>query len=506
LVVDDIVNMDVLEAVLSEFAALDVDQQAARANELSGRFERDLYSLSGLTEALGGADAVDRSITETADWYGILGGQVTIPDSNSPVGFRRPAAATSNPTSVGEGLFGGLLVTMLGADAAVSATNDGAEGSKDLGQDNPTRKPDPNDAKINITAKNGVVELTSEGKFTDKEGVTTTLKTRNLMAPCPTPDGTFEATATIDTTSTVNGGATGKRGTFDVTVRGTVDDDAHLVGYDSGFRAQYADFVDRRGGFIDISASYPQSGGSTFTVNRTGGAVTDEIVRSAVIVGAVVAAMVGDRIVKASQSGWESGRCVVLAPTTSAGPGGLEPSAVVTITAGPRSKLDGTPTGGSVTALLTGGEAAVSPSSTPLPADAEFTYDAPAERDKTGTVSLEARSRRGVGKATIDFDTKALYSYQIVGGADDFQTNTAVCNVLEPFTLSGGGFSVSFSGGLTGTYNYSGVFSASGNGEYAITLPDGPGKPGTMIGGGPGVIAGKAGSGTESYTLTPITC
>lgn len=233
--------MDVLSAVLSEFAALDVDEQAVRANELSGRFERDLYSLSGLTEALGGADAVDRSITETADWYGTLGGQVTIPDSNSPMGFRRPAAATSNPTSVGEGLFGGPLVTMLGAEAAVSATNDGAEGSKDLGQDNPTRKPDPNDAKINITAKN-------------------------------------------------------------------------------------------------------------------------------------------------------------------------------------------------------------------------------------------------------------------------FQTNAAVCNVLEPFTLSGGGFSVSFSAGPTGTYNYSDIFSASGNGGYVITLPDGPGKPGTMIGSGPGVIAGTTGSGTETYTLTPITC
>jgi hypothetical protein len=52
-----------------------------------------------------------------------------------------------------------------------------------------------------------------------------------------------------------------------------------------------------------------------------------------------------------------------------------------------------------------------------------------------------------------------------------------------------------------------GVGAELGGGEYAITLPDGPGKPGTMAGGGVGtVVGGAAGSGTENYTLTPITC
>jgi hypothetical protein len=65
-----------------------------------------------------------------------------------------------------------------------------------------------------------------------------------------------------------------------------------------------------------------------------------------------------------------------------------------------------------------------------------------------------------------------------------------------------------FSGGLAGTYEYSGgPFKANGKGTYSISLPDGLDKPGTMTGSGPGQVTGDkvyTGSGTEKYTLTPI--
>lgn len=97
--------------------------------------------------------------------------------------------------------------------------------------------------------------------------------------------------------------------------------------------------------------------------------------------------------------------------------------------------------------------------------------------------------------------------YRIVGGLDDWQTDTEVCNIMKPFTLTGGGFTMQLSGGLSGTYSYSGPFAANGTGTYTISLPDGIGKPGTMTGGGAGEITGDktyAGSGVEKYTLTPI--
>ncbi len=97
--------------------------------------------------------------------------------------------------------------------------------------------------------------------------------------------------------------------------------------------------------------------------------------------------------------------------------------------------------------------------------------------------------------------------YRIVGGLDDWQTNTAVCDIMKPFTLTGGGFTMQLSGGLSGTYDYSGPFNANGTGTYTISLPDGVGKPGTMTGGGAGEVTGDKvyrGTGVEKYTLTPI--
>ena len=101
-------------------------------------------------------------------------------------------------------------------------------------------------------------------------------------------------------------------------------------------------------------------------------------------------------------------------------------------------------------------------------------------------------------------------SYQIVGGLDDWKTNTAVCDIMKPFKLTGAGTGIimELSGGLSGTYTYGGgPFNAQGSGTYTISLPNGLGKPGTMTGGGSGQVTGDkvyTGTGTEKYTLTPI--
>ena len=166
------------------------------------------------------------------------------------------------------------------------------------------------------------------------------------------------------------------------------------------------------------------------------------------------------------------------------------------------------PTGGTVQALLSAGEKAVDPSSTPIPVDAVFEYSASDEPNKTGTVSLEARSKRGVGRVDINFDTNQTAAYQVVGGLDDWQTDTAVCDIMQPFVLTGI-LTMNFTGGLSGSYEYSGgPFNAAGSGTYEISLPNGPGQAGTMTGTGEGSVDTPLGqfsnSGTEQYTLTPI--
>ena len=487
-----------LNALAAEFAALDPETQLAQAGELSAEFERQRYEAFGLTEALGGTVAADQSIAATAEWMATLVGELSAnldAAKVQPRGFRSAAAA---PPSIAQGLFGGLLVTMLGAEGAVTSTNDVTSVDEPLAEG------------VRIVATAGKVELTTKHTFTDSKGVTTTLESRNVSAPCPKADGTFEASATIDTSSTVNGGATGERGTFDVAVKGTVDDDANLVSFDTSYRGQFAEFVERRGGFLDVSGTRPATGDATFTVNRGGGTITDGIVETAVKLGVLISVMVEDKLVDAAKKGWESGRCVELTPTVSAGPKGLAPSASVTITAAPRSKIDAGKVGGSVTATLTGGGSSVAPSATKVPADATFTYVAPDKKNETGTVALEARSRRGVGKATIDFDTKQSGYTASGGGGVEF--SGTVSDLSAPFTLSavGDGFTVEFSftptDARSGSLAYSGGgggVTMSGTGTYSISGDD-PG-PLAMAYDSEGCVAGggcRANSGT--ITLTPI--
>jgi hypothetical protein len=470
LIVDDVVNQPALDALATDFAALDEDQQFERLNELSGQLERDLYQFSGLTDALGSPDDVDASIDAAAQWFADVGAQLQSDIAAAqlqPVGLRSAAATPTGTPNLGEGLFGGMLVTVLGADAAVTQTNDATNGTAQLAEG------------VNLTSKDGTVELTSEHSSTDSHGVTTTLKTRNVATPCPAADGTFTASATIDTSSTINNGATGKHATMDLAITGTVDDNAGLVGYDITSRSQYADFTANKGGFLDLTINVPQTGAATATFNRTGGVVSQEIQDNAIALNRLMMIVVAFKLADAAKTAWESGRCVELIPTVSAGPTGLKPSASVIITAAPRSKIDGGPVGGTVTAVLSGGEAAVSPSSTPVPAAAEFTYDAPGERDKSGTVQLEARSKRGVAKATIEFDTKQA-GYIASGGTTVTFTGT-IPDLAAPFNLAGTGpgFTVEFSftptSAAAGSLSYTGSgggATLTGSGTYTITGDD----------------------------------
>ena len=101
-------------------------------------------------------------------------------------------------------------------------------------------------------------------------------------------------------------------------------------------------------------------------------------------------------------------------------------------------------------------------------------------------------------------ECKKAAAFQIVGGLDDWQTNTKVCDIMQPFKLTAGGFVMDLSGGLVGTYKYTGPYAGSGTGTYTISLPGGLDKPGTMIGTGDGSAGGASAGGTEKYTLTPI--
>src|SRR5690606_27192395 len=116
----------------------------------------------------------------------------------------------------------------------------------------------------------------------------------------------------------------------------------------------------------------------------------------------------------------ESGRCIDLKVGSEPGKRtGLAPRAAFELEAMPRARSDGKPAGGTVTATLTGG-AQLEPSSGKVRADAKYQYTGPEEKNATASIAFESRSRRGVGRATLNFDTRKSSAYRIEGGADEF--------------------------------------------------------------------------------------
>jgi hypothetical protein len=109
----------------------------------------------------------------------------------------------------------------------------------------------------------------------------------------------------------------------------------------------------------------------------------------------------------------------------------------------------------------------------------------------------------GAGMAERAQDICAPLAYQIDGGLQDWQVSQKVCNIMEPFRLQSSVGTMKFSGGLTGTYTFKGVFASNYTGTYRFTFPNGKDQPGKLVGSGGGSIAGQAGSGTERYTVAP---
>ena len=236
-----------------------------------------------------------------------------------------------------------------------------------------------------------------------------------------------------------------------------------------------------------------------------------------------MAMMMQDKAVEAAKKGWESGRCVVLEPTTSPGKRtGLKPSAPVTITAPPRSKIDGTPMGGTVTATLNGASS-VDPAGSKVPADATFAYVAPGEKDKSATVSLEARSKRGVAKASIAFDTKAggyALKGSIATAPGGTQITGATCDVTKPFTAESTGDMVGTitftpTSDVAGTLKFTGrvgnaPLKITGKGKYTVNVP--PGADSGTLDWTWSVttytpLGNKTGSGPVTIAMTPsATC
>jgi hypothetical protein len=465
-VVDGVVDLPALQQLVDSERARPQDQQEAELARLDNVLERQLWTESGLEAALGGTAAADTAFA--AHGQALTGKTRAIGDKPVVMVPAVYVTGLSGP-SIGEGLFGGMLLVSLGADGVVSASNDFKDGERaaaDLSKE------------VKVSGTREHVDLDMDATQ-ESDGVTTKLVVKVGVSPCPDANGHFEASAKVDISATKTGGSTGQRGTLDVTITGQADDDAKLASSDAEYRVQWADFANSKGSFVDVSGAIGDTKVRSATLDRSGGTPNGDLSKSAVILSTLYTALVKISVAQAAEKGWQSGRCVMLKPTAAPGPKGMKPGAASTINAAPRSRIDGGPVGGSVKATLTAGGAAVKPDGSKVNADATFTYTAPNAPDQRGTVSLEARSRRGVAKANIDFDTKR--GAYVASGGTQVKVSGTVTDRTAPFALQGKGkgftvvYSYSPTSSTDGTYTYAGSgggVTMQGSGTYRITGSD----------------------------------
>ena len=382
-----------INEVLASFDPENLDANVAEAAALDRTVELEMAEWSGLEEALGGPDATSAAFASHDQFYATLTDAVTAPPQ---LGFRRGQA--DGPSFVG-GLFGGYMLVAAGSKAVVQASNDGTTGTA-----TPAKG-------YTLTATAEAVELALDLTH-ESDGLTTKLKIRVKIVPCPDVNGVFTVEAAVDVSASAGGRQ--QNGKLDVKVTGQLNDNAELASSSSDFRLKRDGLG--MGAFVDSSVSYASDGTGSTKLNDFNWFTTKpEDFSDNTALAAIFGIMIQTYLLDAAEEGYMSGRCVEIGYGVSPGTTGLTPGSSATITARPRAQQDGVPTGGTVQALLSAGGKSVDPSSTPIPVDAEFEYGAPDEPNKTGTVALEARSRRGVGKAKIDFDTAGSPTVHIAG-------------------------------------------------------------------------------------------
>ncbi len=437
------------DAAAQAILSLPMAELLTKANDAEREFETELGAFSGLTDAMGGADQLAAAFDSTAQQRAAAisaAFPASAPAESS--GFASPTTGRPEAT---DPLVGGLFGLMLLGGLLDSVP--------------PGKGADISAQGITAQIADGALKLGIDVTHLDN-GLETKLKAVSESNICPDSDGHVEGKMHLDASATKGG--VGQNITVDVTFAATVDDNGEMTPDQGDVRMQSAEYGGGKREFIDVQGGIALGHLTNMRVNRSGGTANAHSADVAGAIGAISGLLAWVQMYSAADNSVKNGRCVELIVSASPGPNGLEPNEESTITAQPTSRIDGLATGGTVTALLTAGAAGVEPSSTPVKADtdAQFTYTAPGEKDKTGTVSLEARSKRGIAKATIDFDTKQQsYTASYSGGG--ITITGSIASLSKPFTTTG-----TFPGGTatfvhTPTDGSSGTIEISGGGSQA---------------------------------------
>jgi len=514
-----------LAAALAEYerlAAQGSEKTAREITNLEYPMYRELMAVSGLEEDLGGGEQAD-------EWLRLLFEEIEL-RTNALVGdLPKMIPVAYSGINIGNSGVGGSIQIGMVASGVISEgwgtlqDNGRTSGSETLSGERTSMDGSPwhdtgpttvewSETGFTYSTEMPIVEFEyvwrepgRGGKFHfDKETPKAEGKvaTKVKVVTCPDTSGKieaeFESNTELRSTSTAGTGAfikvTGK-------VQRWLDDDANLLPdqIESEARVEQTTFDNFESAHVDVTLTLStKTGKADIKVNERSRRATDDQVMNAAklaSMGRFAAMWALDQAKKA----WESGHCVdIEVKTNPEKRTGADPGTNYKITAIPRAKSDGQVTTGTLRATLSG-DSSLDPADTKVKveADVKFDYANPKEKDKEASIAFEARSKRGVGRATAIFDTRK--KGYVIGGC---RLSGRVPDVDGPFNATVGGYNFRFAptGDKAGTWNWS-TSGARGEGPYHITL-DEDGSTGTLTLPPGKTIAGSHTMATEAWTCT----
>lgn len=372
---------------------------------------------------------------------------------------------------------------------------------------------------VKLTDSKGTIELKigEDGRYdqvieydVEENSVKGKLKVKIHIDGCPDPQGKMTIGFDIDSQMSVVGKAgTGGYVRAQYEKDAWLDDDAQLINTSEGreqkLHVEMGGFENYRGQHYTFTESVARGGKTSFTENKASGFSIfrpAEIARQQTNMSSIADSLhwVTEVMLRGiNNPPWESGRCVDMdVKTNPEKRTGADPGTQYRITVIPRAKSDGQVTTGTVRATLSG-DSSLDPADTKVQveSDVKFQYDNPNQKDKEASITFEARSKRGVGRASLAFDTKK--KGYVIGGC---RLSGRVPDVDGPFDASVSGYSFRFTptGEKAGTWRWSNPH-AQGSGPYHITL-DEDAQSGTLtLPPGKNVIGGQTHT-TEAWTCT----
>ena len=414
-----------IAAANAEFARLKAQGTDATAREITKleyALTRRLMKAGGLDAALGGEAKADSALTALFVDYERKARAL---QTELPKAFAPANEGGGGGMGGAEGWCGAAASSVLGGSQAETAAR-AWENGVDRGETTGHAEANIGGDHVSVDWTGDSATMTSEVEGNIPGGLKGKVKTTVSLKTCPDAEG--KVVAEFESNSSVAAGGASADSRVKSKVTAFVDDDANLI--DDKLDSQSSAQQSTSGGAHvdandDLSTVTGAAGGKTNVMSGGATEADGKMAQGMASMGRYAAR----QAILAAQKAWQSGKCVKLEVRSDpAKRKGAKPNTAYTLFAEPRAISDGQPTGGTVKATLNGGNR-LNPTGK-VKADAKFDYANPEQKEQSATIDFVARSKRGVGKATLEFDTKKG-GYRI---ALDNGESITTCDITKPFS------------------------------------------------------------------------